>query len=362
MKQYITEAETFGFTVGKKYPGCVDQRAVCPGGGINGNWGGSMERALEVASWVKSVGIYPGSQKRSRENTASGRKSDHWQGSTGSYGVDIGCSLKQGDEGFKIIKDKLVKLGWITQEVADSSKWKPARKTYSSFTKDGYRYQILWRSDSMHDNHIHVGVRNTSSSQSEFKKSESDSSEPTKKDQKSTEETPKIKKIFYTAFSSGEQSIIKSVLEKLGTLGVKDNFSKIVLAALVIKNKDLITTNKTTSNTEAQSFIDGLNDKTFNTLDECLDYFEKELGENDFNRSEIKTIAEKFEVKVESKTGGDTKFDLENFKAFMNKFEKLFSNDKEISEIKKPKINLEEKDFKLNEEISRIKDIMKKIL
>ena len=361
MKQYITEAETFGFTVGKKYPGCVDQRAVCPGGGIGGNWGGSMERALEVASWVKVVGIYPGSQKRSKENTASGRKSDHWQGSVGSYGVDIGCSLKQGDEGFKIIKDKLVKLGWITQEVADSSKWKPARKTYSSFTKDGYRYQILWRSDSMHDNHIHVGVRNTSSSSSEFKKSESDSSEPTKKDQKSTEETPKIKKIFYTAFSSGEQSIIKSVLEKLNSVGVKDNFSKIVLAALVINKKDSIVKGETTSNSEAETFINDLKDKTFNSLDECLDYFEKELGKNDFNRREIKTIAEKFEVKISDDSGGEIKLDLEKIKAFMKKFREYYSK-KDIDEEKNVITKKEEENIKLNEELSRMKDLMKKIL
>ena len=363
MKQYITEAETFGFTVGKKYPGCVNQRAVCPGGGIGGNWGGSMERALEVASWVKNVGIYPGSQKRSKENTASGRKSDHWQGSTGSYGVDIGCSLKQGDEGFKIIKDKLVKLGWITQEVADSSKWKPARKTYSSFTKDGYRYQVLWRSDSMHDNHIHVGVRNTNVSPSEFKKSEVDDKEPTKKDETSTQETPKIKKIFYTAFSSGEQSIIKSVLEKLETLSVKDNFSKIVLAALVINKKDSIVKGETTSNSEAETFINDLKDKTFNSLDECLDYFEKELGKREFNRSEIKTIAEKFDVKVSNEGGGEIKLDLEKFKSFMTKFEQIFSGS-EIKEIKEPKIDLkkEEENIKLNEEISRIKNLMKKIL
>ena len=356
MKKYINESETFGFPVGKKYPGCVNQRVVCIGGGIGGNWAGSMERALEVASWVKNLGIYPGSQKRSMKNTASKRRSDHWEGSTDSYGVDIGCSLKQGDEGFKIIKDKLVKLGWITQEDADSKKWKPARGTYSSFTRDGYRYQVIWRSDLKHDNHIHVGVRNTNESPSEFKKSEADDNEPTKKD-----ETPKIKKIFYTAFSSGEQSIIKSVLEKLDTLNVNDNFSKIVLAALVINKKDTMSASETTSNTEAQSFIDGLKDKTFNNLEECLDYFEKELGKTDFNKSEIKTIAEKFEVKVSDDSGGEIKLDLEKIKAFMEKFREYYSK-KDIGEEEKVIRKKEDENIKLNEELSRMKDLMKKIL
>jgi hypothetical protein len=363
MKQYINESETFGFTIGKKYPGCVNQRVVCIGGGIGGNWAGSMERALEVASWVKNLGIYPGSQKRSMKNTASKRRSDHWEGSTDSYGVDIGCSLKQGDEGFKIIKDKLVKLGWITQKDADSKKWKPARGTYSSFTRDGYRYQVIWRSDSNHDDHIHVGVRNTNESPSEFKKSEVDGKEPTKKDQKSTEETPKIKKIFYTAFSSGEQSIIKSVLEKLGTLGVKDNFSKIVLASLVIYKKDSIVKGETTSNSEAETFIGDLKDKTFNTLDECLDFFEKELGKREFNKSEIKTIAEKFDVKVSDDTGNEIKIDLEKIKIFMRKFKEVFGK-QDVTEIEEPKIDLkkEEENVKLNEELNRMKDLMKKIL
>jgi hypothetical protein len=354
----IVETNTYGFATGSKYPGCLDQGKVCLGGGINGDWAGSTERALQMASWLKDLGFNAGSQKRSRKLTASGNRSDHWDGSKDSYGIDLPCRGEKGNNGWKKLREEFVKRGWVSEDKMPDRLLQKGNGKWINFNVGNYRYQVGWNVTNHYD-HIHVGVRNT---KPDDKYSPTDDSETKDVQQKPDQTTPKIKKIFYTAFSSGEQSIIKSVLEKLGTLGVKDNFSKIVLAALVIKNKDLITTNKTTSNTEAQSFIDGLNDKTFNTLDECLDYFEKELGENDFNRSEIKTIAEKFEVKVESKTGGDIKFDLENFKAFMNKFEKHFSNDKEISEIKKPKINLEEKDFKLNEEISRIKDIMKKIL
>jgi hypothetical protein len=229
---------------------------------------------------------------------------------------------------------------------------------YKVNSERGNDKAVLWFGFPNHHHHVHVS-RKSDDGSSTYEKSDDESKDKT---QKPDQTTPKIKKIFYTAFSSSEQSIIKSVLEKLGTLGVKDNFSKIVLAALVIKNKDLITTNKTTSNTEAESFIDDLKDKTFNSLDECLDFFEKELGKREFNRGEIKTIAEKFEVKVSDDTGNEIKIDLEKIRAFMKKFKEVFSNDKEISEIKKPKINLEEKDFKLNEDLSKIKNLMKKIL
>jgi hypothetical protein len=229
---------------------------------------------------------------------------------------------------------------------------------YKVNSERGNDKAVLWFGFPNHHHHVHIS-RKSDDGGSTYEKSDDESKA---EKQKPDQTTPKIKKIFYTAFSSSEQSIIKSVLEKLGTLGVKDNFSKIVLAALVIKNKDLITTNKTTSNTEAESFIDELKDKTFNSLDECLDFFEKELGKTDFNRSEIKTIAEKFEVKVSDDSGNEIKVDLEKIRAFMKKFKEVFSGDKEISEIKKPKINLEEKDFKLNEDLSKIKNLMKKIL
>ena len=351
---------TYGFAVGSAYPKCLDQGKVCLGGGINGDWAGSAERALQMASWLKDLGFNAGSQKRSRKLTASGNRSDHWDGSKDSYGIDLPCRGKKGDDGWKKLREEFVKRGWISEDKMSDRLLQKGNGKWINFNVGNYRYQVGWNVTNHYD-HIHVGVRNT---KPDDKYSSTEDSETQDSQQQTPSQTaPKIKKIFYTTFSSGEQSIIKSVLEKLDTLGVKDNFSKIVLAALVINKKDSMSASETTSNTEAQSFIDGLKDKTFNTLDECLDYFEKELGKTDFNRSEIKTIAEKFDVKVSDDSGNEIKVDLEKIRAFMKKFKEVFSGG-EVKEIEEPKIDLkkEEETIKLNEEVSRIKDLMKKIL
>ena len=350
---------TYGFAVGSAYPKCLDQGKVCLGGGINGDWAGSAERALQMASWLKDLGFNPGSQKRSRKLTASGNRSDHWDGSKDSYGIDLPCRGKKGDDGWKKLREEFVKRGWISEDKMPDRLLQKGNGKWINFNVGNYRYQVGWNVTNHYD-HIHVGVRNTKPDE---KYSSTDDSETQDSQQTSNEVAPKIKKIFYTAFSSGEQSIIKGVLEKLDSLGVKDNFSKILLASLVIYKKDSIVKGDTTSNSDAKTFINDLKDKTFNSLDECLDYFEKELGKTDFNRSEIKTIAEKFDVKVSDDSGNEIKVDLEKIRAFMKKFKEVFSGG-EVKEIEEPKIDLkkEEETIKLNEEVSRIKDLMKKIL
>lgn len=342
------DTNTYGFPTGKKYPGCLDQGKVCLGGGINGDWAGSAERALQMASWLKDLGFNPGSQKRSRKLTASGNRSDHWDGSKDSYGIDLPCRGEKGDNGWKKLREEFVKRGWITEDKMPDKLLQRGNGKWINFNVGNYRYQVGWNVANHYD-HIHVGVRNTKPD--EQYSPTTDDSESQDSQQTSNQVAPKIKKIFYTTFSTGEQSIIKTVLEKLDTLGVKDNFSKIVLASLVIYKKDSITGSETSSKTEAESFINGLKDKTFNSLEECLDYFEKELGETDFNKSEIKTIAEKFEVKVGDGSGAETKVDLDKFKSFMQKFETMFGGGE-----------TKEENIKLNEEINRIKDLMKKIL
>jgi hypothetical protein len=230
---------------------------------------------------------------------------------------------------------------------------------YKVNSERGNDKAVLWFGFPNHHHHVHIS-RKSDDGSSTYEKSDDESKDET---QKPDQTTPKIKKIFYTAFSSGEQSIIKGVLEKLDSVGVKDNFSKIVLASLVIYKKDSIVKGETISNSEAETFIGDLKDKTFNTLDECLDFFEEELGKREFNKSEIKTIAEKFDVKVSDEGGGEIKLDLEKFKSFMTKFEKIFGGS-EVKEIQEPKIDLkkEEEAIKLNEEITRIKNFIKKIL
>lgn len=350
---------TYGFAVGSAYPKCLDQGKVCLGGGINGDWAGSAERALQMASWLKDLGFNPGSQKRSRKLTASGNRSDHWDGSKDSYGIDLPCRGEKGDNGWKKLREEFVKRGWISEDKMPDKLLQRGNGKWINFYVGNYRYQVGWNVTNHYD-HIHVGVRNTKPDEKYSPTDDSDSKDSKDSQQTSDQTTPKIKKIFYTAFSSGEQSIIKSVLEKLDTLGVKDNFSKIVLVSLVIYKKDSITGSEKSSKTEAETFIDGLKDKTFNNLEECLDYFEKELGKTDFNKNEIKTIAEKFEVKVSDDSGGEVKIDLEKIKAFMEKFREYYSKKDVTEELEiKPK---EEENIKLTEEVNRIKDLMKKIL
>ena len=120
-------------------------------GGDGGNWGGSMGRALWFA---KIANEYMGknivsSQKRDKKLTADGNVSDHYSGKNDSYAVDLGISGSKGDELLKHIMS-LFANGKYSDYVG--GEW---------FNKsiDGYRYQIGWKSDSDHYDHIHVGVR-----------------------------------------------------------------------------------------------------------------------------------------------------------------------------------------------------------
>ena len=122
-------------------------------GGDGGNWGGSMGRALWFA---KIANEYMGknivsSQKRDKKLTADGNVSDHYIGKNDSYAVDLGVSGSKGDELLKHIMS-LFANGKYSDYEGGSGNW---------FNKsiDGYRYQIGWKTDSDHYDHIHVGVR-----------------------------------------------------------------------------------------------------------------------------------------------------------------------------------------------------------
>lgn len=120
-------------------------------GGDGGNWGGSMGRALWFA---KIANEYMGknivsSQKRDKKLTADGNVSDHYKDEVNSYAVDLQVSGTQGDELLKHIMSIFSK-GKHKNYVG--GKW-------FNTSIDGYRYQIGWKSDSDHYDHIHVGVR-----------------------------------------------------------------------------------------------------------------------------------------------------------------------------------------------------------
>ena len=131
--------------------GGVDSRGITKGG-AGGNWGGSMPKALQFLQWAQQTGYKPNtagrwlSQKRSRQNTASGGVSDHWQGSSTAYGLDLGVpNVAEGD---KLLGNLMRYFG---QPSYRGGSW-------LNINKGGYRYQIGWRTPG-HFDHIHVGVR-----------------------------------------------------------------------------------------------------------------------------------------------------------------------------------------------------------
>lgn len=140
--------KTFGYPIG-----AADTAKVFPGG-VNGDWGGSMQRALWFArtadNWAMANGKKASlisSQKRSRVLTASGNTSDHYKGNNNAYAVDIAASGTEGD----------ALLAYIMERFGH-----PEYKGGSWFniTIDGYRYQVGWKVKN-HFDHIHVGVKKT---------------------------------------------------------------------------------------------------------------------------------------------------------------------------------------------------------
>ena len=144
-ESYLNEANTHGFPEGN-----VDSGKVLTGGN-GGNWGGSMDMALEILSFAKDCNggdIDVSSQKRRRKKAKSGNDSDHYVGNLGAYAVDIPTRGKQGDELLACIMEK-----WNGGSNKDykGGKW-------LNVNVGGYRYQFGWRVKD-HYNHIHVGVK-----------------------------------------------------------------------------------------------------------------------------------------------------------------------------------------------------------
>jgi peptidoglycan hydrolase-like protein with peptidoglycan-binding domain len=135
--------------------GEVDSGKVAPGG-VGGDWGGSMPRALAFArvandfmreKFGKRNSIT--SQKRSGRLTANNTVSDHYKGNPEAYAVDIACRGEKGDALFDYL------MQWFGHPELKSGRW-------INVIKDGYRYQIGWRVPN-HFNHIHVGVKKVGS-------------------------------------------------------------------------------------------------------------------------------------------------------------------------------------------------------
>jgi len=154
MNEILNESDTYGFPTGS-----VDTPSVYPGG-TNDNWGGSMPRALEVASYARTCTGRKdviSSQKRTKVKTASGNVSDHYVKNMNAYGVDLRTFGKTPEE--KLVKgDKLLKCIMSKFENGAYSGYKGGR--WLNINIDGFRYQIGWRVKDHYD-HIHIGVKKT---------------------------------------------------------------------------------------------------------------------------------------------------------------------------------------------------------
>ena len=148
--------QSFGYAVGT-YPECVGKQEICPGG-TNGDWDGSLPMVMKIAKYTD---LSPGSQKRWKKHTASGGISNHWCGRPYQYGLDLPTYGVKGDENFEKIKQGLVKDGYLTQEEINTGAWKFNKGKYPTFTAKGFTCQVLWKSDSKHYDHIHLGCKNT---------------------------------------------------------------------------------------------------------------------------------------------------------------------------------------------------------
>lgn len=151
------DIESYGWTTGV-YPTCIDGGVICPGG-TNGTWDGALPLVLKIA---KLSDLTPGSQKRSTKLSASGNISNHWCGLPYQYAADLPVSGSKGDEQFLKIKNALLNLGWLSDSDPGYRAWENNVGNYPSFSHNGFKCQVLWKSDSDHYYHIHVGCKNLS--------------------------------------------------------------------------------------------------------------------------------------------------------------------------------------------------------
>ena len=146
---------TMGFPTGD-----VDSRKAMVGG-TDGNWNGSMPRALAIAKMAKdNFGVTISSQKRSRKKTSGGNVSQHWVGAVGSYAVDLNTPNVTAATPKDTVGDELWNaiVAYLGKPGLQSGKWQNVKY-------EGYRYNMGWRTPG-HFDHIHVGVRKSGSSAS----------------------------------------------------------------------------------------------------------------------------------------------------------------------------------------------------
>lgn len=311
MKNFISEANTYDFP-----SGTVDSGKVVAGG-TGGNWGGSMERALEIASFARKCSGKKNpisSQKRSRVKTASGNVSDHYEGNLSAYAVDLPARGETGDKLLACIMDKF-ENGAYSNYIG--GKW-------LNVNVDGYRYQFGWKVKNHYD-HIHVGVKKIGAG---------------------TPNTPgKITDINYDDFPADEQKIIKQLFNEFNKEGIDDPFAKMAFASYILdQNRD----GKAVSDDVVDKLTSGLKDRSFKNVDEALTYIQGKVGSG-FSKSEVKKVSKNFTGTVKDTKGKEKEFTFDKVVDYVKNFAKgLFENEEEIEILK--------------EDVQRMNDIMKKNL
>jgi hypothetical protein len=120
--------------------------------GKDPSWGGSYARALPYANIAQKYGLGIMSEKRDRRNTLSGGISDHWSGNKNAYAFDLSNGSAPTKEMDRAATELAQSLG---------IPYDGKGELVQNVTRDGYRYQILYRTKvgGNHFDHIHFGVK-----------------------------------------------------------------------------------------------------------------------------------------------------------------------------------------------------------
>jgi hypothetical protein len=161
----------------------------------------------------------------------------------------------------------------------------------------------------------------------------------------------KITQIGYDNFPADEKELIGLLFDGFKNGGIDNRYAKIALASLVLyktKSGEKSSYKGSTVEQEVKNMMSEIGSKDFKTLDEALEYLQAELG-SEFNKTEVKKIANKFTAKVETAKGESSIFDIGKVFSYLKNFTKdLFEDEEEVTNLK--------------EDVQRINDIMKKIL
>ena len=248
MSDILNEIDAMGFPTGP-----VDSGKVTAGG-VNGDWDGSLPKALEVAKIASKCSGRSNplsSQKRSRVKTASGNVSDHYEGNESAYAIDIPAAGRSGD---KLLACIMKNWNNGSNSDYDGGSW-------LNVNVGGYRYQFGWRVAG-HFDHIHVGVKKVGG------KSRQEEPKPIVK--------PKEKKIggLTQNFYKGEASSnINLMINKLKGRGITNPMVQAAILATVGKESGFIPQNEvgygSTSNNRIRQIFSStkkLSDSKLNNL------------------------------------------------------------------------------------------------